>query len=138
MIDHGHTAEFTAKQGRRFAFTVAIAFAVIAALTYWRDRHLVAAAAASIALVLALAGLAVPARLGPVERGWMSFARLISRVTTPVFMGIVYFLVLTPAGVIRRTVGRNPLEHRLDNGGYWAKRPARDREVSRRRMERQF
>jgi hypothetical protein len=138
MIDHRNGTTFGAKEGRRFAFTIAAAFAVIAALTLWRNRDLLAAVTGAIAAALFVAGLTAPARLGPIERGWMRFAGLISRVTTPLFMGIVYFLVLTPAGVIRRKVSRDPLDRPLDNGSYWVKRATRDREASRRRMERQF
>jgi hypothetical protein len=39
----------------------------------------------------------------------MGFAQALSRVTTPIFMGIVYFLVITPIAAIRRAVGGNPL-----------------------------
>ena len=138
MIHPREQAPFTASQGRRFAFTVAGAFVILGAFTLWRGRYTVAGVFATIAAVLLLGGLLIPARLRPVERVWMRFATILSRVTTPVFMGIVYFLVLTPAGVIRRTVGRDPLKHGIDNGGYWVRRPARDSEAKRRRMERQF
>ncbi len=61
--------------------------------------------------VLVLAGLLVPTLLGPVNRAWMGLAHLISKVTTPIFMGIVYFLVLTPIGLGMRLFGRRPLVH---------------------------
>ena|SRR5688500_10183735 len=138
MIHQRREAAYTSKEGRRFAFTVAAAFGVIAAFTLWRDRDVIAAVAGSVAAILLVAGIAAPAHLGAVERGWMKFAGLLSRVTTPVFMGIMYFVVLTPAGVIRRTFGRDPLDRPLDAGSYWVKRTTRDREASRRRMERQF
>jgi hypothetical protein len=138
MIHQRREGAYTSKEGRRFAITVSAAFAVIAAVTLWRDRDVIAGVAGSIAAILLVAGIAAPAHLGPVERGWMRFAGLLSRVTTPVFMGIMYFLVLTPAGVIRRTAGRDPLDRVLDDGSYWVKRTTRDREASRRRMERQF
>lgn len=132
------TKAYTPSQGRRFALTVSAAFAVIAAIGLWRDRQTLAMVTASLAALLSTAAVAIPSRLAPVERAWMGFAHAISRVTTPVFMGIVYFLVLTPAGLIRRTFGRNPLVHLSDAGTYWAKRSNPDREVRRRRMERQF
>lgn len=76
--------------------------------------------------VLALAGLVVPARLGPVHRTWMGLAQLLSQVTTPVFMGVVYFLILTPTGGIMRLFGRNPIRRLLSEGSFWVRRPARD------------
>ena len=35
-----------------------------------------------------------------------------SRVTTPVLLGLVYYMVFTPVGLARRLVGRNPLDHK--------------------------
>lgn len=129
---------YSAGAGRRFALTLAAAFAVIAALTAWRDRETIAAVTGSLAALLLIAGIAIPARLQPFEVAWMRFALAISRVTTPLFMGIVYFLVLTPSGFIRRTLGRNPLVHSAEGGSYWAARTRREPEARRRQMERQF
>ena len=65
----------------------------------------------------ALAGFLVPGRLGPVYRGWMGLAHAISRVTSPIFMSLVYFLVITPVGLVRRAIGGNPLRaHRGSTG----------------------
>jgi hypothetical protein len=63
----------------------------------------------AVAAAFALGGLLVPGKLGPVYRGWMGFARVISKVTTPIFMGVVYFVVITPIAALRRTLGGNPL-----------------------------
>jgi hypothetical protein len=52
----------------------------------------------------------------------MGFAHLLSKVTTPVFMGVVYFLVISPMGLIMRLFGRNPLVHRPAGDGYWLRR----------------
>jgi hypothetical protein len=45
----------------------------------------------------------------------MKLAHALSKVTTPIFMGIVYFVVLTPIGFIRRSFGGNPLVHKAEN-----------------------
>ena len=129
---------YTAARGRRFAFTIAAAFAVIALITVWRDRETIAAVTGAIAALMFGGGVIAPSRLEPIEQGWMKFAHALSRITTPIFMGIVYFVVLTPAGLIRRTFGSNPLVHSGENGTYWERRPSREREAQRRRMERQF
>jgi hypothetical protein len=129
---------YTTARGRRFAFTIAAAFAVIALITAWRDRETISAVTGGIAALMLGGGLIAPSRLEPIENGWMKLAHGLSRITTPIFMSIVYFVVLTPAGLIRRTFGSNPLVHRAENGSYWEQRPSREREAQRRRMERQF
>jgi len=132
------TSNYTASKGRKFGLTVGTAFAILAALSFWRGRHAVPLVLGLAAIALVLSALAAPTALEPVERGWMKLARAISRVTTPIFMGIVYFALLTPIGIIRRTFGRNPLVHETDRGSYWIARAPLDDSRKRSRMERQF
>ena len=129
---------YPASAGRKFGLTLGVAFAVIAVFAFWREQETASRILGGMAIVLVLAAGVTPKRLEPVERIWMSFAGLISRVTTPIFMGIIYFAVLTPTGIIRRTVGRNPLVHALVEGSYWIARPPMKEEDRRKRMERQF
>ena len=129
---------YTAAQGRKFGLTLAGAFAVLAALTWWRGRDMAPVILGALGFLLLAGGLAAPARLEPVERAWMKLAHLLSRVTTPIFMAIVYFVVLTPTGWVRRTAGKNPLVHAVENESYWKTRAPSDQEKVARRMERQF
>ena len=108
---------------------------MLGALLWWRGRATPMWGAVGLAGTLALLGLAVPGRLGPFYRAWMRLALLISKVTTPLFMGVVYYAMLTPAGVLRRAFGRNPLEHSDRSGSYWV---SRSDGGARRDMERQF
>ena len=114
----GSPARLTAPEGRRFAFTLAAAFGGLATLLWWRERSTAAAVLAGVAAALALAGLLLPGRLGPLYRAWMGFAQALSRITTPIFMGVVYFLVITPVGLMRRVVGGNPLRAHHGSSGW--------------------
>ena len=115
-------APYTSSQGRKFGVTVGLAFAVLATISWWRGHHYPVYVLGTLGAVLILAGLSIPSRLGPVERGWMQLAVLISKVTTPVFMGVVYFLVLLPVGLVMRAFGRNAVRHEPVNDSYWAPR----------------
>ena len=116
-------ARLTAAQGRRFGFTVGGAFLVFAGIAWWRGHPLTTPVLASLGGVLVLAGLAVPTLLGPVERAWMALAHAISKVTTPIVMAVIYLLVLTPIGLVRRLAGGNPMVHAPSNDSYWKPRP---------------
>jgi hypothetical protein len=102
-------ARLTPDEGRKFAFTLAAAFGALAGVAWWRESPRALLIFGVIAGAFALGGLVAPGSLGPVYRAWMGFAHALSKVTTPIFMGIVYFLVITPIAVIRRAVGGNPL-----------------------------
>ena len=113
------STEFTRSEGRRFAFPVGSAFLLLAAVLLWRERDLLAGVMVALGASLYAAGLLAPARLGPVYRAWMALALAISKVTTPIFMAIVYFGVLTPTGLVMRAFGRNAIVHRAREDSYW-------------------
>ncbi len=124
------------RQGRRFGLTVGTAFLVLTALLVWRDHRTAYLVTGSLGSVLILGGLVVPTALLPVERAWMAMAHAISKITTPIVMGIVYFLVVAPIGLIMRAWGKNPLIHGERHEGFWIVK-AEDR-AGRGGMENQF
>ena len=134
----GVPARLTAAEGRKFGLTVGLAFAAFGGLLWWRDKPTAATVLLALGGVLILAGLVIPTRLGPVERAWMALAHAISKVTTPIFMGIVYFVVLTPIGWIRRRRG-SPIVAPATRGiSRWETRPPRDGSTDAAGMEHQY
>jgi hypothetical protein len=101
----GIPARLTAAEGRKFGFTVGTAFLVLGGIVMWRGKQRTATVLLTLGGLLIVAALVAPTALGPVERGWMKLAHLISKVTTPIFMGVTYFIVITPIGYIRRLAG---------------------------------
>lgn len=133
MAVHAGT-RLTAGEGRRFGLTTGAAFVVLAAIGLWRGHWVAPGVLGALGVLLAVAGLAIPERLGPVREAWMRGAHAISKVTTPVFLGIVYLAVITPAGLLMRLLGRDPLRHDETNGGYWIGRDP----TQRSSLDRQF
>ena len=66
----------------------------------------------------------------------MALAHAISKVTTPIVMGVMYLGVLTPVGLLRRAFASNPMVHAPSKRGFWRERPADARRS--RSMLRQF
>ena len=121
MARHDRT-RLTPAEGRKFGLTVGAAFAALGGLVLWKG-HVQAAYALLIAGgILAAAGLAVPTRLGPLERAWMGMALAISKITTPVVMSVIYFIVLTPVGLLRRVVGGGSLRRDPSEPSHWIER----------------
>ena len=58
--------------------------------------------------------LAVPDSLRVVYRQWMRFGLLVSKITTPVILGIVFFVVIFPAALVMKIAGRDPMARTLD------------------------
>jgi hypothetical protein len=132
----GIPARLTPAEGRKFGLTVGGAFLAIGALLWWRGRTTGAPVAGGLGLALALGGLLAPGALGPVYDAWMGLSRILSKVTTPIFMGAMYFLVFTPVALFMRVIGRKTLVHPAHDGSYWIERavPAPDAESMRRQF----
>ncbi len=127
-------ARLSPREGRKFGLTVGIAFLVLGGIVWWRGHEPVALVFWSIGGFLILAGLLIPAHLGPVHRAWMGLAHAISKVTTPIFMGIIYFVLIAPIGGVMRLFGRNPMTTHHGRPSVWVGRTT----GSRSDLERQF
>jgi hypothetical protein len=128
-------------EDRKFVFTVSAAFIVLAGVIALRGRTLPAMVPAALAALLMLTSVLLPRTIPAIHRGWMAGAHAISRVTTPIVLGIVYYLVLTPTGLIRRMAGRSSLRKagpppRSGPHTYWVSRAVRARPPGD--MRRQF
>jgi hypothetical protein len=134
MQSHGRAVPPTRRELRGFALTVGGAFLLLAGLLAWRERQGAAVVLAIVGGSLVAAGSLVPARLGKVHRVWMALALAISKVTTPLFMAIVYFGLLTPTALVLRLFGRRPLRQRAEPGTFWRERPPGARRSDMRRQ----
>lgn len=120
-----------AREGRVFALTLTGGFLFLAALAVWRGAELLMGVSLALAVISLLAALLVPGLLGPVNRAWMKIGEAMGRVTTPVLMALIYYLVVTPIALLRRAVSRRQ-PPRVSN---WHRRPPLPPPS---RMERQF
>jgi len=65
--------------------------------------------------VLGTWGLVAPMSLQPVYRTWMRFGLMLSKVMTPLIMGIVFFLVITPFAIVLKLFGKDPMARKFDD-----------------------
>ena len=75
---------------------------------------------------LALLGATSPKTLVVPNRLWMGMAEAMGFVTTRVILGVIFFLFVTPIGLIRRCFGGDPLGRRAGRTeSYWKPYTAR-------------
>jgi hypothetical protein len=123
-------------EGRRFGLTVGAAFVALGGVLVWRGRASAAVVAFGLGGTLLAAGLLVPGHLGAVQRAWMGLGVALSHVTTPIFLGLVYFGAIMPIGLGLRAARRDPLTRNRSRATLWVRRSAAAR--ARRDMERLF
>jgi len=68
----------------------------------------------AVAVPLAIAALIAPRALRGVYAVWMRIGRVLGAVNTRIILGILFFLVITPVGIVMRLFGRDPLARRFD------------------------
>jgi hypothetical protein len=79
--------------------------------------------------LLVLLGAVYPRALIYPNRAWMALAEVLSFVSTRIILAFVFFVVLTPIGVIKRAMGWDPLNRRAGQAGsYWVPYPERQRD----------
>lgn len=107
--------ELDAKGLREFALTVGAAIALIfgVALPFVFDFNY-PIWPWIVALVLATWGLVAPGSLRLVYLGWMKIALLISKITTPLVLGIIFVLLILPIGLVFRLFGRDLMHKKFD------------------------
>ena len=79
-----------------------------------------------IAVAFALVALVWPQILHPFNRAWLALGRLLHRVVSPLLMGVIFFVVVTPIAWIMRLRGKDVLSlaRRTDLSSYWITREA--------------
>lgn len=83
-----------------------------------------------IGSALILAGLLVPGVLYWPNRGWMALAEALSFVSTRVVLALVFFIAVTPIGVVKKLTGWDPLRRRSAAApSYWRPYPERQRDT---------
>lgn len=116
----------SARELRIFVMLVVPAFfAVAGSLAYWKfHAPRVGVAVWLVGAVLMLVGLAVPNMRRPLYVGWMIAVYPIGWTVSHVILLIVFYLVITPIGLVVRLFGRDPMERRLDRKAstYWIAR----------------
>ena len=76
-----------------------------------------------LGLIFLILGILNSRLLSPLNKLWFKFGILLGQVISPVIMGIIFFLVVTPIALIMKLLGKDVLK--LKNNGdnsYWIKK----------------
>ena len=104
---------------RSFGIVFFVVFLIIAIypLTYNGDVRLWSVIISIIFLVLGILNSKI---LTPLNKLWFKFGIFLGKIITPLIMGIIFFLVVTPIGLIMRILGKDVLNLKYDkNQSYW-------------------
>ena len=60
--------------------------------------------------VLITWSLLAPSTLTPVYRGWMKVGLLLSRITTPIILTLIFLVAIVPPAIIMRVMRKDPID----------------------------
>ena len=89
----------------------------------------------TISLIFLVLGMMKSKLLTPLNKLWFKFGMILGAIVAPVIMGAVFFLVVTPIGIVMRTIGKDLINKKHDKKKetYWI-----TRKTSIGSMKRQF
>ena len=103
----------TMRDLRQFGLLVGGVFAVIG---LWpvvfrsESPRLWATILGSLLIVL---GAIAPQSLKQVHKGWMKVGHVLGSINTKIILGIIYYLLITPMGLVMRLMGKDPMHRAL-------------------------
>tara|TARA_E500000178_G_C16561175_1_gene547390 strand:+ start:182 stop:565 length:384 start_codon:yes stop_codon:yes gene_type:complete len=104
---------------RNFGIVFFIVFLIIALypLTYSEEIRVWSAIISVIFLVLGLFNSKI---LTPLNKLWFKFGIFLGKIISPIIMGIIFFLVVTPIGLLMRLLGKDLINLKYNNNiSYW-------------------
>ncbi|MBT9525090.1 MAG: hypothetical protein IV105_07510 [Rhizobacter sp.] len=115
--------EVEGSSDRAFGFVFAAVFLIIAAFPllhagaprWW---------SVGVAAAFGLVAIVKPVLLAGANKLWMKFGLLLAKVVSPIALGILFYLVFMPIGLLMRVSGKDPLRLKFDPAAksYWIPR----------------
>lgn len=108
---------------RVFGLVFAAFFSIMACLPLFSGGELRTWALVAGGIFLSLALLA-PSTLTRLNRAWMRFGLLLGKIVSPIALGVLFLIVITPIGWALRLIGKDPLLLKPDPAAtsYWITR----------------
>jgi hypothetical protein len=109
---------------RSFGLLFTVIFLLLAGYTWHSGSDSLHTA---ICLVLAgaflLSGLLAPGLLTPLNKLWFQLGLAMGRIVSPIVLGVLFFIVITPVAIFMRIIGRDELKLKKQNvSSYWIER----------------
>jgi hypothetical protein len=105
---------------RKFGITIGIVLLIITGFLFWKENESFQIFL-TIGVVLCVLGIGLPVILKPIYWIWMIFATILGWIMTRVILSLLFYVILTPIGLILRMFGKQFLELKYNNNlnTYW-------------------
>ncbi|MCF7957047.1 MAG: hypothetical protein K9M57_01225 [Phycisphaerae bacterium] len=125
------------KDLRNFGLVVGLAFGILGGVLFWKEKESYIYFVI-LSTVLIGGGFVFPNVLKPLHKAWMLLAIIMGGIMTRVVCCLLFYLMVTPIGIVARLFGKDLLDMRIDkeSESYW--NPKDRDQVDKSVYERQF
>ncbi len=105
---------------RKFGIIVGIVLLIIAGFFFLKEKESFQLFL-TIGTVLFVTGIVIPFTLKPIYWVWMTFATILGWFMTRVILSLLFYVILTPIGLIARSFGKQFLDLKQNHSqqSYW-------------------
>lgn len=105
---------------RKFGLFFAAVFLLLSAFFLYKASGFPAAVFLGLAILFGALAFLRPDVLLPLNKLWMQFGLLLGLIISPIVMGLIFFVLITPISILMRVFGRDELRINLrDRNTYW-------------------
>ena len=72
-----------------------------------------------VSLIFLILGLTNSIILTPLNRLWFKFGIFLGKIVSPIILGTIFFLIVTPTGLLLRLFGKDVINLKYNNNSYW-------------------
>ncbi|MFZ6746115.1 SxtJ family membrane protein [Undibacterium sp. JH2W] len=118
-MDNNQHGSLPSERSFGLLFTaVLLALAIYGYFHAWKQAALISCVAGSA--LFAIFTLIAPGKLAPLNKAWYWLGQTMGRIINPLFLGLIFFVLLTPIAIIMRLFKRDELRMRSDKrSSYW-------------------
>lgn len=125
-------------QVRKFGLVLAAILIFVGLLQAYKDRAIPAEILISLGVIFTFSSFFYQPIVLPIYKIMMRVSHLLGWVNTRIILGIIFYFMVTPTGLIMKLLGKNFLKRRIEKnkGSYWEKKE--QIEFTRERCEKQY
>ena len=110
-------------ENKKFGFFFSFIFLLVCIYFYFTANQSLAYIFLSLSFLFLSVSLYKPQILKPLNKLWFQFGMLLSRIISPIVLGIIFFIILSPVAMLTRAFGRDILKLKKgNNNSYWRQR----------------
>ena len=125
------------KQSKHFGLLLSIIFFILAVYLIFKKSIFLGQFLLILSGTFFLVSITIPRYLNRITKLWLRFGDILGRVVSPITLGLIFFILIAPIGMLTRLFGRDELLLKKKNKkSYWLARQKTDDKFNS--FERQF